>query len=109
MLAARPDRGDLFAVLGADVTTVRQIQSRLNEGRAACVRDECVCDAQGSTHPAHAHIGLCNELRDHQLSRDSEDFIQIQQDVRFAFLHHLEWAATEAAATALKKQHPNLA
>lgn len=108
-LKARQDRGELFAVLAVATSAVRQIRSGLNGGRAACVRDECTSDQEGNKHPAHAHIGLCNELRDVGLSRDSEHFIQLQQDVRKAFLSELAWASSSEAEIALKKQHPGLA
>lgn len=90
-----PPRGretnSLGAVFCASAGALRSIRSPDNEGRAVCIRDECVSDATGGKHPAHAHVALCSVEFPPETDLNSEEFKQVWSEVLRLFRAWQAW------------------
>ncbi len=71
----------LESVLSAEVLRIRAISAPGVTGRALCVRDECECDREGSKHPAHAHIAICEMSFPAPVDQQTDIFLQIWRDL----------------------------
>lgn len=87
----------LFAVTMAPAGAVREITLSTTGNRALCVVDECICDAAGNKHPAHAHIALCQDLAGKGLTSESVEIVELQQKLRHLFIQQVHYRFPAAA------------
>jgi hypothetical protein len=81
-LMVRAD-GERFSQLRpASVAVIRDYQ--VNGERGFSVLDECDLDDQGRKHSAHAHIAICDRLRE-RITREDEVFAGLQEWLKLLF------------------------
>lgn len=56
------------------VADLRAMRTEDQSSRLFCVIDECETDAEGGFHPAHAHIRLCDNVREGITSTEDDAF-----------------------------------
>ncbi|MGY4237294.1 hypothetical protein ACVIIW_006241 [Bradyrhizobium sp. USDA 4449] len=66
----------------ASVSTIRDYQ--INDERGFSVLDECDLDDDGTKHPAHAHIAICERLKE-KIDREDEVFAGLQEWLKLLF------------------------
>ncbi|WP_407194399.1 hypothetical protein [Bradyrhizobium sp. STM 3566] len=78
----RPNGEQFHQLRPASVAAIRAYE--VNDERGFSVLDECDLDDQGSKHPAHAHIAICERLRE-KITRDDEVFAGLQEWLKLLF------------------------
>lgn len=79
-----PERaGQTFeGVYGALAGAFREARAPSYDGRLFCVIDDCNTDDHGGTDPFHAGIRLCDQLHAAGITRESELFLEAQEQLR---------------------------
>jgi hypothetical protein len=84
------DSGEKFDQIRAVVaSSIRSFS--VNDVRACSLLDECTMNRSGDKHPAHAHIAICEVLRQ-QIARNDETFRAVQEGIKLLFEPNQVWA-----------------
>lgn len=69
-------------VYGTVAGNFRDARAPSYDGRLFCVIDDCATDDQGGLDPFHAGIKLCDEFRAEGITKESELFLEAQEQLR---------------------------
>lgn len=91
-----PAEQETYLLFSINVKALRERRIDEHEGRVFCVTDDCVCDAAGNKHPAHASVGLCQTIKQLGLTAENPLLIAIKETLVLMLQTNVIWRHADA-------------